>query len=37
MEKYEVKKVGKDFKFIAEINNKGTRKKRTVIDKEVKQ
>ena len=32
MKKYEIKKVGKDFKFIPEINNKGTRKKRTVLD-----
>ncbi len=32
MEKYEIKKVGKDFRFIPEINNKGTRKKRTVLD-----
>ena len=32
MKKYEIKQVGKDFKFIAEINNKGTREKRTAID-----
>lgn len=32
MEKYEIKKVGKDFRFILEINNKGTREKRTVLD-----
>ncbi len=32
MEKYEIKKVGKDFRFIPEINNKGTREKRTVLD-----
>ena len=29
MKKYEIKKVGKDFRFIPEINNKGTREKRT--------
>lgn len=34
MQKYEIRKVGKDFKFIPEINNKGTRKKRMVIDNE---
>ncbi len=32
MEKYEIKKVGKDFRFIPEINNKGTREKRTALD-----
>lgn len=32
MKKYKIKKVGKDFKFIPEINNKGTRKKRVVLD-----
>lgn len=32
MEKYEVKKAGIDFIFIPEINNKGTREKRTVLD-----
>ena len=32
MENYEIKKVGKDFRFIPEINNKGTREKRTVLD-----
>ena len=31
MKKYKIKKVGKDFKFIPEINNKGTRKKRVVL------
>ncbi len=32
MKKFEIKKAGKDFRFIPEINNKGTRKKRTVLD-----
>lgn len=32
MEKYEIKKVKKDFRFIPEINNKGTREKRIVLD-----
>lgn len=32
MKKYEIKKAGIDFRFIPEINNKGTREKRTVLD-----
>ena len=32
MKKYEIKQVGKDFKFIAEINNKKKKEKRTAID-----
>lgn len=32
MEKYKIKKVGKDFRFIPEINNKGSREKRTALD-----
>lgn len=32
MEKYKIKKAGKDFRFIPEINNKGTREKRIVLD-----
>lgn len=36
MKKYEIKKAEKDFKFIPEINNKGTREKRTAIDNQGK-
>ena len=32
MKKYEIKEVGKDFKFISEINNKGSREKRMALD-----
>ena len=36
MKKYEIKKFKKDFIFIQEINNKGSREKRTAIDKKGK-
>lgn len=32
MKKYEIKEVGEDFKFISEINNKGSREKRMALD-----
>lgn len=32
MKKYEIKKAGRDFRFIPEINNKGSREKRMVLD-----
>lgn len=32
MKKYSIKKAGKDFSFNQEINNKGSREKRVIID-----